>query len=249
MCKIAPEQLEREIRSLVVAQSTNLGIEIELPLVYPSGESVRVFVTHDGAGCVIHDAGFGAMSFAAYGGKTSKSAAQKLSAVAAKYGCDFKNDRVSRLCAEDQVAIACVVVANVSRAIADQALDIRRHPENEFREVVADMLKRVIGRRLRSNEQVYGASGRSYRIPHLILDQNEEKPIAYIMPVVNRNAILPSFAELFDIKKASPMVLNDVVYDDQSDIRDEDRKLLADATDQVIPFVNASRHFEKNVYA
>ena len=243
MCNVTPAQIEREIQSLIVAQSTNLGIEVELPLVYPNGDGVRVVISHERGGCVVHDAGFGAMTLSAYGGKLSKTTVQKLIALAGKYGCDFKNDRVIRNCTRDQLAVACIVVANVSRTIGDQILEIRRHAENEFKEVVAELLKNAVGRRLRSHEQVFGASGRAYRVPHLILDNSERNPIAYVVPVINRNAILPSFGELFDIKKGSPQVLNDVIYNDQSDIRDEDRRLLSEASDQVIPFIDASRHF------
>lgn len=243
MCNVTPSQIEREVRSLIVAQSTNLGIEVELPLVYPNGDGVRVVISREGDACVVHDAGFGAMTLSSYGGKLSKSMIEKLVGLAAKYGCEFKNDRVSRKCTRDQLPVACVVVANVSRTIGDQILEIRRHTENEFREVIADLLKQAVGKRLRSHEQVFGASGRSYRVPHLVLDKDEKEPVAYVVPVVNRNAILPSFGELFDIKKGSPRVSNDVIYNDQSDIRDEDRRLLEEASDTVIPFVAASRHF------
>lgn len=246
---MTPDKLEAEIRSLIVAQPTNLGIEVELPLVYPNGDGVRVIVSRDKDAFLVHDAGFGAMNFSSFGGKFTKAAIQRLSTLAEKYGCEFKYDRISRRCTEDQLAVACVVVANASRTIGDQVLEMRRYVENEFREVLTDLLKNIIGRRLRSHEQVFGASGRSYRIPHLILDEKEQDPVAYIMPVANRNAISLSFAELFDIKKASPSILNNVVYDDHADIRDEDRNLLSEASDKIIPFFEASKYFSGFSYA
>lgn len=130
---VTPEEIEASARAIVSARTTSLGIEVTTPVVYPSGDLVTVAVIIDGGEYVVHDAGFGAMYLNSAGVRLSTQLARRFTQLAARYGCAFIGGRMTRRCAPDHVAMAAIMVANASRTIGDQALEVRRQSETNFR--------------------------------------------------------------------------------------------------------------------
>ena len=234
---VTPEEIEATARAIVSARPTNLGIEVTTPVVYPNGDLVTVAVTIEGGEYVVHDAGFGAMYLNTAGVRLTRQLTRRFGELASRYGCEFIAGRMTRRCSPEQVAMAAVMVANASRTIGDHALEIRRQTESDFRMAVAERVREIAGQRVRENEAVKGESGRSYRIPSLILDSSQSFPVAFVVPLPNRAAIPDRFAEFFDIRRAHDQVLRESVYDEGSDIRPEDRRFMQlDQISELIPF-------------
>src|SRR5690242_1510334 len=121
---ISPHEIEAASRALITARKTTLGVEIQMPVVYPTGHTVTVEVTVQGGHYVVHDAGFGSMSLTSAGVTLTKSLQERLSLLAKYYGCEFIEGRMSRRCTVEQIALAAVMVANASRTVGDQAIDV-----------------------------------------------------------------------------------------------------------------------------
>jgi hypothetical protein len=187
---------------------------------------VTVVAHVDGGEYVVHDAGFGAMYLTSAGVRVTKQLSHRFAQLAAHYGCQFVGNRMTRRCTPEQVAMAAALVANASRSIGDQALEIKRQSENDFRTAVAERLREVAGTRVRENQEARGASGRVYRIPNVLLDKAERSPVAFIVGLPNRSLVLPHVAEFFDLQNAHRDVANDAIYDETADFRPEDHRLL-----------------------
>ncbi len=159
---------------MVTARRTSLGIEVTTPVVYPNGQLVTVAVTIERGGYVVHDAGLGAMYLSSEGIRLTRQLTSRFYELATRYGCHFIDGRMTRRCLPEQVAIAAVMVANASRSVGDQALEIKRQVESDFRIAVIERLRELGGSRVRENELVKGESGRAYRVPSLVLDSSRE---------------------------------------------------------------------------
>jgi hypothetical protein len=247
---VTPEEIEATARAIVSARTTNLGIEVTTPVVYPNGNLVTVAVTIEGGEYLVHDAGFGAMYLNSAGVRLTRQLTHRFAELAARYGCDFIAGRMIRRCSPEQVAMAAVMVANASRTIGDHALEIRRQAESDFRAAVADRIREIAGERVRENETVVGESGRSYRIPSLILDSSQSFPLAFVVPLPNRASVPDRFADFFDIRRAHDRVRRESVYDEGSDIRPEDLRLMQiDQMSEIIPFQQTRFRFVQLVSA
>ena len=88
-----------------------------------------------------------------------------------------------------------------------------------------------VGPRLRTNESVIGKSGRAYRVAGIVLDEAQKEPVAFVAPAPNRAAVASQFAEFYDLRHAHSKVINESVYDEERDLRDEDRRLLGIASE------------------
>jgi len=238
--RLTPEEIEAASRALVTARASSLGVEITTPVIYPNGQCVTVAVTIDGANYVVHDAGLGSMYLTAEGVRVSRELRDRLRSLAARYGCDFIEGRMSRRCSADDVAVAAMLVANASRSIGDQAAEIRRQNESQFRYAVAERVREAVGKRLRENESFKGESGQTYRISNVVLDENEKEPIAFVVPLPSRNSVPSLFREFFDLKAAMPSVLKDSVYDEASDFRPKEDGWVLSQVGEVIAFPNLS---------
>ena len=190
MRSVTTEEIEAAARALITARQTNLGIELTMPVVYPNGQLVTVAVTIDSGRYLVHDAGFGAMYLTSAGIQMTKQLSQRLAHLAAQYGCEFVGARMQRHCDPDQIAIAAAMVANASRTIGDRALEARHQIESDFRVAVAEKLRSIGGKRVKDNEQVKGKHGRLYRMPHVVLDASETRPIAFVMALPIDPAII-----------------------------------------------------------
>lgn len=121
--------LETAVRALIVAEKTNLGIEVTVPVAYGDGEAVSVVVEQKGSELTVHDAGFAAMRLSAYGVSLSRHVNNRLTEYAHRYRCDFGSGRVSMRATVDDAAQAVALVANAARGVADYVYEIRRQAE------------------------------------------------------------------------------------------------------------------------
>jgi len=227
---LSTESLEQAVRSLSIAQQTNLGLEISLPVLLPDGDFIGVTVVEDGDGFLVHDSSTAAMYLASSGMKVGDSR-KKFPGLAARFGCEVSGDRVQRHVKSDKIAAASVMVANASRAIADLALDMKVQATFDFRKIVAERVEEIVGKRVRFNEEVHGKSGRAYHVRNVILDASLKRPIAFIEPVPNRAAVANHFTEFYDIRTAMQDLTYASIYDDNSDIRAADMNLLHQVSD------------------
>jgi hypothetical protein len=235
-------QIEEAIRNLIVAETSNLGIEVSVPVAYPGGDLVSVVIEQTADGVLIHDAGFAAMRLSQAGIQIGKAVGARLTEYAARFDCTYSRGRVSARCDAGSIGVTAALVANAARSVADYALEIRRHAEVDFRQLLSDLLREIVGPRLRENEEFKGKSGRKYRVSAVLLDPAQTSPINFVSAVANRHAVPISFATLFDLRESFVGVETDSVYDDASDVREEDRILLSSVS-SVFGFMEAKHRF------
>lgn len=238
-------EVEKAIQALTAAEKTNLGIEVTLPVAFGDGELVSVAIEATDKGFEIHDAGLSAMRLTSAGVSLSKHVTFRLNEFARRYRCNFSDGRVTAIApAPGDVATVACLVANAARAVADYVYEIRRQAEYDFRVVLYDKLREVVGPRVRETEEIKGQSGTRYRIP-IILDAQQSKPQNFIAAIANHSIVPRSVAMFFDLGPLYPEVERDAVYDDQADVRKEDRALLKSVGTQVFAITEAPLHFAR----
>lgn len=242
--ELTPAEVEKAIRALTVAEKTNLGIEVTLPVAFGDGKLVSVVVERDGDHFLIHDSGFSAMRLTSAGVSLTKHVAFRLNEFSRRYRCKFSDGRVSAPAKLDEVATVACLVANASRAVADYVYELRRQAEYDFRVVVFDKIKEIVGARIRETEEFRGQSGIRYRLP-IILDATQSRLQNFIAALANRSVVPRSFAMFYDLQPNYPEVERDAVYDEQADIRKEDRSLLQSVGTEVIGLSEASLRFRE----
>ena len=126
---ITAEGLEASCRALVRVESSNLGLEVQLPVIYPNGDLVTVVVTEENNQIFVHDGGFAAMTLATAGVALTKKMRVRVAALSKHYGCEFSNDRMVKTATHDDLPLAVAVVANASRTVADQLLQTHAQPK------------------------------------------------------------------------------------------------------------------------
>ena len=231
--RLTCEEIGRAVRSLVVAQSTPFGTEVTTPVLYANGDYVVVVVADEFEGFVVHDASLGTMQLAVEGGRAMRDPA-RLKQIAERYGCVMQGGRVTRMCSSDDVPASVSLVANASKSIGDLIVELRRQSESQFRYVVTEGLREIVGNRLRLDESFKGASGITYRVPNVILDKNLQNAFAFAVPLASRSAVPSQFRELFDLRAAFPSIYNESIYNDLSDFRpQEDGWILGQVGDVV----------------
>lgn len=224
---LTPDEIEAAAQTLIAARTTNLGIEVSVPVIYPNGEAVTVVVTVDDGDYLVHDGGFGTMYLTSVGQDLTKSVAQRLAVLASNYGCDFINGRMLKRCSADHLAVAIAMVANASRTVGDQALESRRPSEQrDFSVVVTDVVHEAFGQRVRERETIKGASGAKYRVANVILDSHQSRPIAFVESFSSRTTIGNHYMEFDDLHRAFPDVRNLSVCDENEQFRKSDFAIL-----------------------
>src|SRR5260221_13533593 len=122
---VTPEEIETTARAVVSARTTNLGIEVTTPVVYPNGDLVTVAVTIEGGEYVVHDAGFGAMYLNSAGGRLTRQLTHPFAGLGGRYGFEIFDWRVERRCSPWEVSMGAVMVANPSATICDHGFEMR----------------------------------------------------------------------------------------------------------------------------
>jgi hypothetical protein len=240
--EVTPAAIEDAVRALVAAQRTNLGIEVTLPVAFGDGEPVSVVVETGKEAILVHDAGASAMRLTGAGIALSKHVVFRLGEFCHRYRCKFVEGRVLSAARPDDLALVVCLVANASRAVADYAYEIRRQAEADFRVVLLDRLKEIVGRRVRDADEVRGASGARYRVP-IILDPSEARRQNFVAAVANRGGVARSVSMYYDIRGLYPDVERDSVFDSESDIRQEDRSLLRSVGSEVFALAEVAGRF------
>jgi hypothetical protein len=226
--KLTLNELQRISRELIAVEQSSLGFVVTTPVAYSNGDCISVVVSPDGNEFMVHDAGLGSMAVAAEGVRIGKDLAHRFGVSASRYGCCYENGRVFILCGFLDLATSLMLVANASRAVADYTVEVRRQTEGQFRYAVTERLRELAGSRLRENENFRGASGRTYRVANVVLDAQHSRPMLFVLPLSSRQAVSTQFRELYDLRAALPDILNDSIYDEESDFRpDEDGWVLS----------------------
>lgn len=235
MTDVTAAELEAACQALVRVQTTNLGLEVELPVLYPNGDFATVVVARSDSEFLVHDAGFADMALATSGAVITRKFRERLLALAAHYGCEFSNNRMMMKSPVAQLPLAVAVVANASRTIADQLLQMQNQPVFSFRQEVIERVKKFVGeQRVRANEPVYGRSGTEYSISAVVLDRRLSAPLAYIEAVKDADGVNKKFREFYDISLVPDIYADRIVlYDDNAHLRQGDLILLQDVSNVV----------------
>jgi hypothetical protein len=237
------DDVERGIRALITAEQTNLGIEVAVPVVYGDGDLVTVFIEQSDSEVLVHDASYAAMRLAKHGVLLTPLVRQRLLEYAQRYRCNFEDGRVFSNATMDDVSNIVCLVANAARSVGDYVYELKRQIERDFRLIVFDKLREIVGDRAHEPDEFKGKSGRRYRLP-FILNENKTKPQNFISTVASRSAITLSFGALYDLGLAFPDTERDAIYDDEAGLRDEDRTFLRSADAQVFGWMEAEDRFK-----
>lgn len=231
---ITPSELEAAAHALITARTTNLGVEVQMPLIYPNGQSVTVIVNVEGGQYVVHDAGLGSMSLTNAGMNLNRELIRRLAHLAQYYGCDFIEGRMTRRCTPEQVALAMVMVANASRTVGDQIHDMRARPLSHFHRELADVMTSVVGSERVRKVDVSGYSGTSYRVNAVYRNSEVQ---AFVEAITDHEAVNRQFREFYDLKESDSYSEIDrlAVYDDRKDWKSGDLTLL-NTVGNVVPF-------------
>lgn len=241
------ESLEAACRELVRVERTSLGLEVQLPVIYPNGDLVTVVVTEENGQTIVHDGGFAAMTLATAGVVITKKMKARIAALSNHYGCEFSNERMVKVAKRDNLPLVVAVVANASRTIADQLLQSRANPLFNFRQEVIDRVKEYVGaKRVRENEAVIGKSGTQYSIGAVVLDGALRSPVAYVEAVKDLDGVNKRFREFYDISQLlfSPEPDRIILYDDKAHLRQGDLIILQDVSN-VVRFSDAETRFRQ----
>jgi hypothetical protein len=240
-----PEGLEAACRELVRVERSSLGLEVQLPVIYPNGDLVTVVVTQENNQTMVHDGGFAAMALATAGITISKKMRVRIASLSKHYGCEFINDRMVKTAKADDLALVVAVVANASRTIADLLLQTHAQPLFTFRQEVIDQVKEFVGtKRVRENEAVTGKSGTEYHIGAVVLNQSLSSPVAYVEAVKDLEGVNKRFREFYDISQLlfAPEPERIIMYDDKANLRQGDLLILQDVSN-VVRFSDAKTRF------
>ena len=241
------ESLQAACRELVRVERSSLGLEVQLPVIYPNGDLVTVVVTEENGQTIVHDGGFAAMTLATAGVTITKKMNERIAALSKHYGCEFSNERMLKVAKIDDLPLVVAVVANASRTIADQLLQSRANPLFSFRQDVIDRVKEYVGaKRVRENEAVTGKSGTQYSIGAVVLDSALRAPVAYVEAVKDLDGVNKRFREFYDISQLlfNPEPDRIILYDDKAHLRQGDLIILQDVSN-VVRFSDAETRFRQ----
>lgn len=240
------EGLKAAICSLTSVVKTNQGFEITLPQAYHSGHAVAVVACRDGEGFLVHDNSYAALLLANVGVRTDGALQSAIANGVEAYGCALAGLRVWRKCVDEKdIAFTAVLVGCASRLIADHALKAKPQPIFDFKSSLIGKVVASVGeRRVRTNEEVRGQHGSRYRVSTVVLDRAEARPIAFVEPVADREAVARRFKEFYDIKMnpAYDAVSRIAVYDDAHPLATGDALLLQDVGN-LVRFTDATTRF------
>ena len=147
------------------------------------------------------------------------------------YQCQFEQSRVFQRCVDvNKLAAAASIVGCASRVIADHVLHADPAPLTDFRRPLVDRLHERFGSpRIRENEEVIAVTGSRYQVSAVLLDKTRTRPLAYVEPIANHQAVARKFRTFYDLAK-TPLVSETkriAVYDaDRAGISSGDVALL-----------------------
>ena len=241
------ENIKSSICALTLVERTNQGFEVTLPQIYHDGTSVVVVIAIQSGGFIVHDNGYAAMLLSSSGFPVGKRLADAVRYPVQSYGCELDQMRVTKRCETlEQIAVSATLVGCASRLIADQSLGTPQVPLVDFKSSVVSRIVSAVGvDRVRANEEVSGRLGSTYRVSTVVLDNERSKPMAFIEPIGDREAIPRRFKEFYDLSKTPGYQGIDrvAVYDDAKPLPSGDALLLQEVG-SLVRFSDASRLFD-----
>jgi hypothetical protein len=197
--------LKRALCELTEVTRTSQGYEVTLPQAYATGNIVSVTVSRTTEGYIVHDNSYAAMALQRTGTPKLQQMVEGARDAIKYYGCELVEMRVTRRCTSlDEVALAMVLVGCGSRLIADQALSTDRMPMFDFRAQLLGRVTGIVGEdRVRTNTPVTGHLGSKYRIAATVITADGRKPMAFIEPLSDPQALSRKFKEFYDIGQNS----------------------------------------------
>lgn len=239
--------LKSAICDLTDVNRTSQGFEVTLPQAYSSGNVVAVVIAPTSDGYIVHDNSYAAMLLERSGTSKALALAGEVSSAVEHYGCTLDRMRVLRTCTSlDEVGLSAVLVGCASRLVADQALRVDKLPMFDFKARLLGTVTEIVGsRRVRTNEQVTGHLGSRYKVSAVVLDAAEKRPLAFVEPIADQNAVPRRFKEFYDISRnpAYERVQRISVLDDTKGIPPGD-VLLMQEVGTLVRFGDARRVFE-----
>jgi hypothetical protein len=228
--KLSEAYLKSELCNMTEIVRTNQGYEVSLPQAYATGNVVAVVVSETASGFVVHDNSYANMVLDRTGTKKSTSLTKDVMESVRHYGCEMDGVRVFRKVETiDEVALAAVLVGCASRLIADQALKVDKPPLFDFRSKLLGKVSEVVGaERVKTNLSVSGHHGSRYKVSAVVFDRSAVKPLAFIEPISEPNAVARKFKEFYDIRLNPTYNGIDfvTVIDDSTDISAGDALLM-----------------------
>lgn len=230
MDDLNPDSIRRALTGLIAVSQTSSGVEVQLPVFFPNGDTASVVVTAEGRDFIVHDNG-GALAFLGDFGldATKKKVILKFVNLAGRYGCEFVYGRVQRRCGGDDLAVCAAIVSNASRAVADHVISASDQPILDFRAEVLGNIREIVGAsRFRENEEVIGESGYAYKVSAIVLDERKKRPISFVEPVKDHDTATKKFREFWDISRseATSQITRISLYDDRKVWNSADLLLL-----------------------
>lgn len=229
------QRLKRDTCDLIGVFESNLGYELQFPMMHATGDYVTVVVRIERNSAYIYDAGFAAMILTTQGQSLSKKINERASIYAQRMGCQYENGRVSRRADLADVVPAAITVAAVCRYLSDQAA-LTAAPKPEFLSRVRNALIEVVGKdRMRPTYTAFGASGSDYQPDAVILRKEIEIPAAFVEAISSPKSVATRFRRLYDIKKNDDYQAIDriAVYNDEEDFESGDLLILQDVSNLV----------------
>ena len=242
------ETLKRDTCELIGVFESNLGYELQFPMLHATGDYVTVVVRIERGDAYIHDAGFAAMIMTGQGQAVTKKIAERTAAYAKRMGCVYESGRISRRAAHSDVVPAAITVAAVCRFLSDQAAIVAQ-PRPEFIADVRSALIRTLGKeRIRPSFTAFGASGSDYQPDAVILRSDIELPAAFVEAIGSPQSVSSRFRRLYDIQKNQDYQDVDriAVYNDREDFESGDLLILQDVSN-VVPYRAFSKRAEAYV--
>ncbi|WP_070154082.1 hypothetical protein [Sphingobium phenoxybenzoativorans] len=238
--------IKASICGLTEAVHTNQGFEVTLPQMYHNGQSVVVMIRPDDGGFIVHDNSYAAMLLSNLGFAVGKRLGDALAPQVASYGCDLTELRVWRRCETlEDIGAILALVGCASRLIADQALKADRPPLHDFKSSLLSKVVSAVGvQRVRTNEEVSGHLGSRYRVSTVVLDRAQHKPIAFVEPITDRDAIARRFKQFYDLS-LNPnyeQIERIAVYDEATPMPSGDA-LLIEEVGNLVRFADTTQRF------
>jgi hypothetical protein len=246
MTEIDAGLLKQAVCDLTTVEIIPQGFEITLPQMYHTGQAVAVVVAQYQDGFIVHDNSYAAMLLSGLGLRPGKRLADALLPQIGAYGCELNDLRVVRRCKTfGEVAFAMAAVGCASRLIADQALKADRPPLEDFKSSLLNRVIDAVGNaRLRTNEEVSGHLGSKYRVSAVVLDSLLRRPVAFVEPIADREAIPRRFKQFYDLSVTPQYehVERVAVYDEANPLPSGDA-LMMQEVGNLIRFADTTTRF------
>lgn len=227
------EHVKTALAKLYQCEETQYGVRILTSCLYPSFETVGVFIVKVGDGFHVHDGGE-ARGIAWQHGREHRLADRQLSREAKRFGLMYENGRlVARVQSADWLGSAILSVANAASIGSYKAVEkIVRAAEAGLQEKIYETLRRhVPEKRLAKEYDFVGASGKTHRFDFAVTaESNFLTLIDAVAPHhVSISAKYVAFSDMKERFNTNRIAVHD------NHIKSEDKALLQQVA-EVLPY-------------